>query len=434
MKQLLCWLLILSCAVAAPTAPVVRIAIDGAISPASSRYLDSALDAAERQNAQLLLVELNTPGGLVSSMREMIAAITNSPLPVAVYVAPKGAHAASAGTYLAYAAHISAMAPGTNIGAATPISMMQPATTGDANASHLSTAEQKARNDATAYIKSLAQLRDRNATWALQAVEEARSLSAVDAQKLGVIDLIADDVPDLLQKLDGRKISLNGKMLTLTTASAPVVTFEADWKTELLATLTDPNIAYILLLIALYGLFFEFMNPGSVFPGVTGAIAGVMALYALNLLPFNYAGLLLMLLGIAFMIAEVFVAGFGILGIGGALAFAAGSLLLFDAQTLGSDISVPLVIAFSLVSIGFFVLVFGFLWRSRRQKALGGSGEMIGTEAEVLEAYGDGYRVRCHGEVWHALCDTPLRPGMKTEVVGIDHLTLTVIPKESVPK
>jgi membrane-bound serine protease (ClpP class) len=408
---------------------VLHMQIHGAVSPSSSSYLEAAVQEAGRIDAGLLLIELDTPGGLVTSMREMIRHITNSPVPVAVYVAPKGAHAASAGTYLTYAAHIAAMAPGTNIGAATPIAMMAPGGVNDANASRLSVAGRKARNDAKAYIKSLAQMHDRNITWALQAVDEARSLSAVDALRIGVIDLIAENVPELLRQIDGRTVSLNGTPVTLRTASAEVVPFEADWKTLLLGTLTNPNIAYILLLVAIYGILFEMMNPGTLLPGTVGVIAGVFALYALNLLPFNYAGLLLILLGIAFMIAEVFVAGFGVLGIGGAVAFAAGSFLLFDAETLGTDISLPLIIAFSLISIGFFVLIFGFLWRVRRQKALGGSEEMVGAEAEVLERRDGGYRVRCHGELWQAVSDQPLRPGDRARVTGINRLTL-ILTKE----
>ena len=406
---------------------VLRIQISGAISPASSSYLETAVKEAGRIGAELLVVELDTPGGLVTSMRGMIRSITNSPVPVAVYVAPKGAHAASAGTYLTYAAHIAAMAPGTNIGAATPIAMMPAGGIGDANTSNRSTAEEKARSDARAYLTSLAQMHDRNVTWALQAVDEARSLSAVDALRLGVIDLVAENLPDLLRKIDGRTVSLDGAPVTLHTASAEVTTFEADWKTLLLGSLTDPNIAYILLLVAIYGILFEMLNPGALLPGTVGVIAGVFALYALNLLPFNYAGLLLMLLGIAFMVAEVFVPGFGVLGIGGAVAFAAGSFLLFDAETLGTDISLPLIIAFSLISIGFFILILGFLWRVRRQKALGGSEEMVGSEAEVLERRGNGYRVRCHGEIWQAVSEQELQPGERARVTAMSHLTLTLI-------
>ena len=405
---------------------VVHTQLSGAISPASAKHVEEAVNAAKVSNAQLLIIELDTPGGLVTAMREIIQTMTGSSIPVCVYVSPTGAHAASAGTYITYAAHIAAMAPGTNIGAATPISMMPPGAVKDTNTTGISTAEQKARNDAKAYIKSLAQLRDRNVTWALQAVEKAESLSAEDALKLGVIDLMADDSRQLLEKIDGRIVTVNGATVTLKTDAAEIILYEADWKTELLEIITDPNIAYILLLIALYGIFFELMNPGAIVPGVIGVISGVIALYALNLLPFNYAGLLLILLGIAFMVAEVFVAGFGILGIGGAIAFAAGSLLLFDADTLGAGVSLPLVIAFSLVSIGFFVLIFGYLLRARKQKALGGSDEMVGAAAEVLEAHNDGYRVRCHGEIWQALSDEPLQPGDSVQVTAIDNLILKV--------
>lgn len=428
MARLLFTLLLLVFALYAKPPVVLHILIEGAISPASSSHLGSAIEEAEKRHAQLLVVSLDTPGGLVSSMREMIRSITNSPVPVAVYVAPKGAHAASAGTYLTYAAHIAAMAPGTNIGAATPISMGSPGGSNENNASGLSTAMAKARNDARATLKSLAQLRERNATWALNAVDRSESLAAEDALRMGVVDYIAYDLSDLMQQLEGKSVRVNNTTLTLQTAKAEVQFFKADWKSEMLGIITEPNIAYMLLLIAIYGIFFEMMNPGSVFPGVAGAIAGVLALYALNLIPFNYAGLLLILLGIAFMVAEVFVAGFGVLGIGGVVAFAAGSLLLFDAQTLGSDISLPLILAFSLVSGGFFIYIFGFVWRIRHQKALGGHDEMVGAEAEVLETTQDGYRVRCHGEIWSARSETPLQKGERVRVAEIDGLVLNIQP------
>jgi membrane-bound serine protease (ClpP class) len=407
---------------------VTHLQIQGAIGPASSNYLEEGLAWAQDHHAKMVLLELDTPGGLSTSMREMIQGIVNSPIPVTVYVAPKGARAASAGTYLLYAAHVAAMAPGTNLGAATPISLLPPAKSGDRNASVASVAEKKALNDAMAYIKSLAQLNERNATWALQAVEEAKSLSAEDALRLGVIDLIAEDRADLLGKLDGRTVKLGDKNVTLETAGALVTPFEADWKTRFLAVITNPNIAYILLLVAIYGIFFELMNPGTFFPGVIGMISGVVALYALNLLPFNYAGLLLILLGIAFMIAEVFVAGFGILGIGGAIAFAIGSFLLFDAQTLGTGVSIPLIIAFSLVSLAFFLLILRFLIRARREKVVTGAEELVGASAEVVEAKGKNYRVRCHGEIWQARSESDLEVGQQVRVERIDGLTLHVIP------
>jgi membrane-bound serine protease (ClpP class) len=407
---------------------ITHLQIQGPIGPASSNYLKEGLAWAQSQNAKMVLLELDTPGGLSTSMREMIQGIVNSPIPVTVYVAPKGARAASAGTYLLYAAHVAAMAPGTNLGAATPISLMPPAKSGDRNASAASVAEKKALNDAMAYIKSLAQLNDRNATWALQAVEEAKSLSAEDALRYGVIDLIAENRVDLLGKLEGITVKLGDTNVTLETADASLSAFEADWKTRFLAVVTNPNIAYILLLVAIYGIFFELMNPGTFFPGVIGMISGVVALYALNLLPFNYAGLLLILLGIAFMITEVFVAGFGILGIGGAIAFAIGSFLLFDAETLGTRVSIPLIIAFSLVSLAIFLLILRFLIRARHEKVVTGAEELVGASAEVIEATGERFRVRCHGEIWQAKSDSTLKAGQHVRVERIEGLTLHVTP------
>ena len=268
----------------------------------------------------------------------------------------------------------------------------------DTNTSAQSTAEKKAINDAIAYITSLAQMNDRNVTWAINAVESAESLSAEDALRLGVIDLIANDTASLLEKVDGQSVKLLGTTAELQTKESTIVTFEADWKSRFLSIITDPNIAYILLLIAMYGIFFELMNPGAIIPGVIGVISGVIALYALNMIPFNYAGLLLIILGIAFMVAEVFVSGFGVLGIGGVVAFAFGSLLLFDADTLGSSVSLPLVIAFSLVSLAFFILVMRLFIRSRSAKVVTGAAEMVGAVGEMIALDGLETRVICHGE------------------------------------
>ena len=405
---------------------ILKVEIKGAIGPATSTILNDALTSAHQQHAEALLIELDTPGGLSSSMREMIQAITNSSIPVITYVAPRGAHAASAGTYLLYASHVAAMSPGTNLGAATPISLMQPPKQSDSNTSAKTTAEKKAINDAIAYITSLAQMNDRNVTWAINAVESAESLSAEDALRLNVIDLIADDIESLLEQLDGRSVKLLGTTVQLSTKESIILTFEADWKSRFLSIITDPNIAYILLLIAMYGIFFELMNPGAIVPGVIGVISGIIALYALNMIPFNYAGLLLIILGIAFMVAEVFVSGFGILGIGGVVAFAFGSLLLFDADTLGSSVSLPLVIAFSLVSLAFFILVMRLFIRSRSAKVVTGAEEMIGAVAEVLEADGNNYRVLCHGETWNASSDDELHIGQKVHVVERSGLVLKI--------
>ncbi|MEA3491722.1 MAG: nodulation protein NfeD [Campylobacterota bacterium] len=430
MKRLLLLLLLVFVPIFATASVVIKLEIKGIIGPASSSYLKDGIAVAERQNAQMILIELDTPGGLSTSMREMIQEITNSSIPVIVYVFPKGAHAASAGTYLIYASHIAAMAPGTNLGAATPVSMMPTPNIGDSNASSSSTLEKKVINDAMAYIKSLAELNDRNISWALEAVKESKSISAKDALHYGVIDLMAEDTTELLSKLEGRSVMVSDRNIILKTQGALIEHFEADWKTRLLSIITDPNIAYILLIIAIYGIFFELMNPGGIFPGVIGLISGVIALYALNMIPFNYAGLLLIILGIAFMISEVFVVGFGILGIGGAIAFAFGSLLLFDAQTLGSGVSTPLVIAFSLVSLGFFIFVMHSILHSRSEKIVSGAEEMIDSSAEVLEVTNKGYRVRCHGEIWYAKSDVQLEVGQNVRVESLSGLTLHIVPIE----
>ncbi len=428
MKRLLILLFITFLPLLASTPTIMKLEIKGTVGPASSYYLKEGMTVALQQNAQYILIELDTPGGLSSSMREMIQEIANSTLPVIMYVSPKGARAASAGTYLLYASHVSAMAPGTNLGAATPVNMMPKPMMADANVTTPSALEKKAMNDAMAYIKSLAELNERNITWAVEAVKEAKSISAKDALNYGVIDLIADNTNELLNKLEGRSVSVSDKNITLRTKDAVIVTFEADWKNQFLAIITDPNIAYILLIIAIYGIFFELMNPGAIFPGVIGMISGVTALYAFNMIPFNYAGLLLIILGIAFMVAEVFITGFGILGLGGVAAFAFGSLLLFDADTLGSGVSIPLVIAFSLVSLGFFIFVIQFLIRSRSTKVVTGIDEMIGASAEVLESDEKGYRVRCHGEIWYADSDHVLKIGQKVRVESLTGLVLHVTP------
>ena len=428
MKRIFFLLLIVILPLFSSTSTIVKLEIKGNIGPASNIYLKEGIETALRQNADIMLIVLDTPGGLSSSMREMIQQITNSTIPIITYVSPKGAHAASAGTYLIYASHIAAMAPGTNLGAATPVNLMPTPKIADTNTSASTVLEKKVINDAIAYIKSLAELNERNISWAIDAVKEAKSISAKDALEYGVIDLIAEDSNELLTKLEGREVMVADKNITLHTKDAAILIFEPDWKIKLLSVITDPNIAYILLIIAVYGIFFELMNPGAIFPGVIGVISGVIALYALNMIPFNYAGLLLIILGIAFMIAEVLITGFGVLGIGGVVAFALGSLLLFDADTLGSGVSIPLIIAFSLVSLGFFIFVLRFLIRSRSIKVVTGVDEMIGATAEVIDSTEKGYRVRCHGEIWYAQSDSKLQIGQDVCVEDLSGLVLHVNP------
>jgi len=428
MRYLLFSLLLILSPLFATTSAIIKLDIKGAIGPASSSYLKDGIATATDQNAHMILIELDTPGGLSSSMREMIQYITNSPIPVVTYVSPKGAHAASAGTFLLYASHVAAMAPGTNLGAASPVNLMSTPKSADSNNSSISTLEKKVLNDASAYIKSLAELNDRNVSWALDAVKEAKSISAKDALSYGVIDLMANDTKELLDKLDGKSITIDGKSIILKTKDAVIYDFSPDWKIQFLSIITNPNIAYMLLLIAIYGIFFELMNPGALIPGVIGIISGIIALYALNMIPFNYAGLLLIVLGIAFMISEVFISGFGVLGVGGVISFAFGSLLLFDAETLGSSVSIPLIIAFSLVSLAFFILIMKLFLHSRCAKVVSGSEEMVGAVAKVLKSTPKGYHVFCHGETWSATSQSKLTVGQKVQVTALFGLTLKVKP------
>jgi len=429
MKRLLFLLLFMIIPLLSDTSTIMKLNINGAIGPATSNYVKNAMIAAKTKNAQMILLELDTPGGLSTSMREIIQEILNSTIPVVTYVYPKGSRAASAGTYILYASHIAAMAPGTNLGAATPVNIMPTTQPTDLNSSNkTSTLEKKAINDATAYMKSLAQLNDRNISWALDAVKESKSLSAKDALSYGVIDIMAEDTKELLHKLDGKTLKVSNKHVVLETQNVTIISFEADFKTRFLSIITNPNMAYIFLLIAIYGIFFELMNPGAIVPGVVGVISGVIALYSLNILPFNYAGLILIILGISFMISEVFVAGFGILGISGVISFAFGSVLLFDSQTLGSSVSIPVIIAFTLVSLAFFILVMKLFINSRSAKIVSGTEEMIGSIAEVVGVDGNNYHVHCHGEMWSAISKSELSVGQRVEVTNLSGLILEVKP------
>ncbi|MEA3497826.1 MAG: nodulation protein NfeD [Campylobacterota bacterium] len=428
MRRLLFLLFLIFLPFLTASAAVVKLEMKGAIGPASSGYLKEAISVAIDRNAQMVLIELDTPGGLSTSMRDMVQDIVNSTIPIVVFVSPKGARAASAGTYILYASHVACMAPGTNLGAATPVSLITLPNSKDLNTTIPSTLEKKAINDSMAYIKSLAQLNDRNISWALDAVKEAKSLSAQDALKLEVIDIIANDTKELLSKLDGRTVKVLGKAITLQTKQIEIINYEANWKTRFLSIITNPNIAYIFLLIAIYGVFFELMNPGSIFPGVVGVISGIIALYALNMIPFNYAGLALIILGISLIIAEVFIAGFGILGIGGVISFAFGSLLLFDADTLGSSVSIPLIIAFTLSSLLFFIFVMKLFINSRSKKVVTGIEQMVGSMGEVSKVDENSYHVYCHGEIWSAKSESKLEVGQRVEVVKLTDLTLEVKP------
>ena len=423
---------------AAPKAVVLQI--DGAIGPAVADYVVRELRAISQVDTRLVVVRMNTPGGLDTSMREIIRAILASAVPVAAYVAPSGARAASAGTYITYASAIAAMAPGTNLGAATPIQLggtprlpgaPQPKDKekggGDTGASEPADTEtRKAINDAVAYIRGLAELNGRNADWAAEAVRTAVSLPASEALKLNVIDVIADDVPDLLRKIDGRSVKVAGRTQTLATADLEIVAAVPDWRTELLAVITDPNVAFILLLIGTYGLIFEFLNPGAVAPGLIGAISLLVALYALNLLPINYAGAALVLLGIGLMVAEAHIGSFGVIGVGGIAAFVIGAIMMFPPGAPGFALSLSVVAGATAVTAALFLLVLTMLLRSRRRPVVTGKEGLLGAEGEAVAWVGDEGRVRVHGEIWRARAQRPLQPGARVKVVNREGLVLVV--------
>ena len=417
-------------------APILLLTLDGAVGPASADYVVRGIDLASPEGAQLVVLRMDTPGGLDVSMRDIIKAILASPVPVASYVAPSGARAASAGTYILYASHIAAMAPGTNLGAATPVSIggggilptpQKPADDkAGTPAAPKDAMSEKAVNDASAYIRSLAQLRGRNAEWAEQAVRGAVSLSAGEALKLKVVDYVADDLGHLLKQLDGKKIKLQVGEVTLATAAAPHIDYEPDWRSRLLAVITDPGVALILMMIGVYGLFFEFSNPGLGVSGVIGAICLLLGMYALHLLPVNYAGLGLILLGIAFMVAEAFAPSFGVLGLGGVAAFVIGAVILIDTDVPGYGLPLSLIIALGVFSAVLIAAIGGLALKSRRRPVVSGSEEMVGSEGEVLACTGGDCWAQIHSELWQVRSAVPLAPGMRVRVASRDGLVLVV--------
>ncbi|MER9678822.1 nodulation protein NfeD [Mesorhizobium sp. M0184] len=418
---------------------VLRVEIDGAIGPASARQLEEALAVAADRNAQALILQMDTPGGLVTSMREMVAGILASPVPVIGYVAPAGGHAASAGTYILYATHVAAMAPGTNLGAATPIEMGGPlpsfpdggkndgpeADKDKKNAPAGDAMIAKATNDAVALIRSLAELRGRNAEWGEKAVREAASLSAGAALQQHVIDFVARDTTELLQLADGRTVEIAGKKEAMATKGLPVETLEPGWLIRLLAVITDPNIAVILMLVGVYGLVFEFTSPGAVAPGVIGTICLLLGLYALNLLPISYAGLALMLLGIIFLVVEALNPTV-VLGLGGVAAFLLGAAMLLRIEGPGFEMSWAVIGTAAALTLGLALLTGSYLWAVRKNVPRVGAQAMQGLPAEVLDWHGSEGHVLARGERWRAKADEPLAVGDSVEVADVRDLVLTI--------
>ncbi len=440
---LLAFAALVGAAMPAQAATVRVLTVQGAISPASADYLLRGLAKAAEDKAALVVIELDTPGGLDTSMRSIIKAILASPVPVATYVSPPGARAASAGTYILYASHIAAMAPATNLGAATPVELgpgsgekptreKPGADKAAADTPAVSPPDdaktRKAVHDAAAYIRSLAELRGRNVAWAERAVREAVSLSADEALKLGVIDLKANDLDDLLRQLNGRSIRVDDRTLILDTASAVVERVQPDWRSRLLAVIGDPGTAYILMLLGIYGLIYEFSNPGMFLPGVVGAICLLLGLFALQLMPISYAGLGLMILGIVLMVAEAFVPSFGALGLGGLTAFVIGSVMLIDTDLPGYGIPWALIVPMAVASGLFSFFVVGMAIKARARPVVTGAEEMIGATGEILEDMAHEGWARIHSEQWRVRSSVPLKRGSMVRVRARHDLTLDVEP------
>ncbi len=408
------------------------VKLSGVIGPASSDLVTRSLRDAQEQNIHLIVIELDTPGGLDTSMRNMIQAIIDSPVPVATFVYPKGSRAASAGTYLLYASHVSAMAPATNLGAATPVQIgmtppSQPDKEGaEKNPAQSNPMQKKIMNDAAAYIRGLAELHGRNADWAEQAVREAASLSASEALELKVIDLLANDLNDLLQQLDGREIKVRDQSYRLSTAEYSLSEITTDWRYDFLSTITNPNVAYILMLAGLYGLLLEFYNPGVGLPGVVGGISLLIALYAFQLLPISYAGLGLILLGIGLMVAEAMSPSFGIFGLGGAVSFAIGSVMLMDTELPAFQIALPVIAGFTAVTGGLCIFVLAMALRSRKSAVVSGTGMLIGSPAIAIESFSHSGKVKLKGEIWNARSDQPVEEGETVTIIAVHGLSLEV--------
>ncbi|HRQ65532.1 MAG TPA: nodulation protein NfeD [Xanthomonadaceae bacterium] len=432
----------------APTPRVLVATIDGAIGPATTEYVRSAIDRASELGVQAMVLRIDTPGGLEAATRDIDKAILASAVPVVTYVSPSGARAASAGTYILYASHVAAMAPGTNLGAATPVPIGGPqpqrpapaakdddkddedeAKDKDQPGQPGTAMERKILHDSSAYIRALAELRGRNAEWGEKAVREGASLTASEALAKNVIEYIAGSLDGLLEQIDGLEVKLDSDTVTLRTAGAEIIEFHPDWRNRLLSVITNPSVAYLLLLVGLYGLLLEGYNPGAMVPGVVGVVSLLLAAYALQVLPVNYAGLALIVVGVGLMLAEVITPSFGVLGIGGLFALVLGSVILFDTDMPGFGVSRGLIAGIAASSGGAFLLMMMMLGKSRRAAVTTGDHELLALPAVATEDFsGDGH-VRIRSELWKAHCDTPVTAGQILKVEAVEGLTLHVRPR-----
>ena len=411
-------------AVWAAPAPVATIEIEGVISPVTLRLVGLAIDRAQAERAQALVILLDTPGGLERSMRAIVQRMMNAEVPVVVFVAPTGARAASAGVFITMAGHVAAMAPATNIGAASPVSV------GGGGADK--TMMKKVENDAAAFIRTVAIERGRNADWAEKAVRQAVAVTEREALKLNVIDLVADSLPDLLGKIDGRTIKLPKGPVTLATKGAPVRPIEIGFRDRFLNVITDPNVAYVLMMLGMLGLFFELSNPGVILPGIIGGISLILAFFAFQSLPINYAGLLLILFGIVLLVAEIKIVSHGVLAIGGMISMALGSLMLFDSPEVGFRVSWWVIAPTVGATAGLFLFVVAAGVRALGRPPATGVEGLVGKTAIVRERLAPEGQVMVSGEIWRAVAQgEPLEPGAQVRIVSVDGLTLKVAKAEA---